>query len=300
MINKFKKNNFLQQTLIWQLARKWQNRLKLLKTIYKTNRVMAIKSYLANDLEFIRIKKEIDSYKKGGIYNFDGIRLPSCVITPDTYLNVIKPCVEKIKYRREEIDIFYKQQKDIYKTLNYWRDNHPETEPDYIGGHIISHGFTYFFKEIIICKDDVVIDLGAAPGDFSAVCIKMGASKVYAFEPEENHGSNLIKVRELNDNKIEIVRKYCDTKTNSQTNSVSLDDFVKINHLNKVDFIKADIEGGEINALIGAKDILKKYRPRLAFCTYHNINDEKDIEKAILEANPDYTIYKEKGIIYAF
>ena len=37
---------------------------------------------------------------------------------------------------------------------------------------------------VIIKKNDIVFDIGAAPGDFSALSIANGASKVYAFEPE--------------------------------------------------------------------------------------------------------------------
>jgi 23S rRNA U2552 (ribose-2'-O)-methylase RlmE/FtsJ len=222
------------------------------------------------------------------------------VITADTFLNVLKPHLKKINYVPEEIDEFYKAQKCIYKTLAYYKDNYLGTEPDFIGGHIISHGFTYFFKEVIVNQSDVVIDLGAAPGDFSAVCIENGAAKVFAFEPETSEGFDLVRTSQLNGNKIEIIRKYCAAKSDKLANSISLDDFVEENHLAKIDFIKADIEGAEVAALIGAKNVLKKYKPKLAFCTYHSRKDEDNIEKVITQANPNYKIYKQKGIIYAY
>jgi len=306
-INSFKKVKtaienigFIQRFLIWQLMKRWINRLSLLRTIYRNDKANAIKSYIKNDYEYAKIKREIDSFKVGNIYDFGGVKLPLSVITADTFLNVLKPAVEKIKYETVEIEKFYAEQQKKYKTLVYWKDNYLDREPDYIGGHIISHGFTYFFKEVNINKNDVVVDLGAAPGDFSAVCIQKEAFKVYAFEPEENSSSNLEGVRTLNENKIEIVRKYCGAETKEPTNTISLDDFVKMNHITKIDFIKSDIEGAEAKALIGAKNILATYRPKLAFCTYHSISDERDIEKAILEGNPNYKIYKQKGVLYAY
>lgn len=298
--NIIEKIGFIQRSFVWQIIKKWINRLVMLRTIYRNDKFNAIKNFIKNDADFLRIKREIDTYKNGHAYDFCGVKIPLSVITPDTYLNVLKPSIESIKYDEESIETFYKKQKAVYYTLSYLKDNYIVREPDFIGAHIISHGFTYFYNEITIKKGDTVIDLGAAPGDFSALCIKYGASRVYAFEPEEGSSSNLEGVRKLNGDKIEIIRKYSGDKTNSGTNTITLDEFVTQNKIQKIDFIKADIEGAEANSLIGAKNILKNHRPKLSFCTYHSIDDEKNIERAILEANPDYKIYKRKGVLYAY
>lgn len=291
---------FIQHSTFWYLIKKWINRLNLLKTIYRNKKNEAVKSYIKNDFEYTKIKKEINKFKFKDIYNFNGIKLPLCIVTPDTFLNVIKPYIEKIDYNEKSINDFYQSQQEKYKTLHYWKDSYLDKEPDFIGGHIISHGFTYLFEEVIVKNNDVVIDLGAAPGDFSALCVLMGASKVYAFEPEEGNSSNLKKTSELNGNKIEIIRKYCSDVINQNENIITIDEFVKINNIKKIDFIKSDIEGSETKALIGAKNTLKNHKPKLSFCTYHTKDDENTIERAILDANPDYKIYKNKGIIYAY
>lgn len=294
------KIGYIQRSLLWQLFKKWLNRLTLLRTIYRNSKKEAIRAYLKNDYDYFKVRKEIDSFRINGIYNFGGAKLPFSVITADTYFNVLKPNIVNIDYSQDSLEKFYSDQKEKYKSLTFWKDNYTNREPDYIGGHIISHGFTYFFKEINISKDDVVIDLGAAPGDFSAVCIQKGASQVYAFEPEERSSSDLEKVSLLNENKITIIRKYSGAETKVESNTTTLDDFVKTNKIININFIKADIEGAEPNVLFGAKHILKTFKPKLSICTYHSVNDEKEIEKIILGTNPSYKIYKQKGIIYAY
>ena len=42
-----------------------------------------------------------------------------------------------------------------------------------------------------------------------------------------------------------------------------LDDVIKEQKINKVDFIKADIEGGELNMLKGAEKLLDYFRPKI-------------------------------------
>ena len=48
-----------------------------------------------------------------------------------------------------------------------------------------------------------------------------------------------------------------------QTTMRKLDDIIKEQKINKVDFIKADIEGGELNMLKGAEKILEYFRPKI-------------------------------------
>ena len=48
-----------------------------------------------------------------------------------------------------------------------------------------------------------------------------------------------------------------------QTTMRHLDDVIKEQKINKVDFIKADIEGGELNMLKGAEKLIENFRPKL-------------------------------------
>lgn len=72
--------------------------------------------------------------------------------------------------------------------------------------------------------------------------------------------------------------------------ATSLDEYMASNSINKLDFIKADIEGAERDMLKGAKDTLQKFSPKLSICTYHLSDDREVLPRLILEAQPKYKI----------
>lgn len=59
----------------------------------------------------------------------------------------------------------------------------------------------------------------------------------------------------------------------------------------KVTFIKMDIEGAELNALRGARNIIQSQKPRLAICTYHDFKHLWEIPLYIKSLVPEYKIY---------
>ena len=69
--------------------------------------------------------------------------------------------------------------------------------------------------------------------------------------------------------------------------------------MESVDFIKADIEGAERYMLMGARETLGKFAPKLSICTYHFPDDPEVLEKIILEANPNYKIEHRWKKLYA-
>lgn len=58
-----------------------------------------------------------------------------------------------------------------------------------------------------------------------------------------------------------------------------------------ITFIKMDIEGAEKESILGAKEIIKKYKPKLAICVYHKLEDIYMIPKMIKELVPEYKLY---------
>lgn len=59
----------------------------------------------------------------------------------------------------------------------------------------------------------------------------------------------------------------------------------------KVTFIKMDIEGSELKALEGAKNVIQRERPKLAISLYHKYEDIIELPAYILELVPEYRFY---------
>ena len=68
--------------------------------------------------------------------------------------------------------------------------------------------------------------------------------------------------------------------------------------LSRVDFIKMDIEGAELNALRGAEVAIRKHRPKLAISLYHNPEDFDVIPRYIAGLDLGYRFYLDHHTIY--
>lgn len=196
-------------------------------------------------------------------------------------------------------------------------------------GKIPFHEGPYEYDKVKINKENIVFDLGANFGMFSAFASAKGC-KIHAFEPTVNTiDKYLSRTAQLNPNilinsmavsnydgiqEFTIDEKDCrcngisETKTNllkHEENKIlvpttTIDNYVDKNNLKAVDFIKADIEGAERLMLKGAKETLKEYAPDLSICYYHLFDDYKVLTDLILKANPDYVIEHKWKKIYAY
>ena len=82
-----------------------------------------------------------------------------------------------------------------------------------------------------------------------------------------------------------------ETKYKNKILTLSIDDLVCNENIEKVDFIKMDIEGAESKALKGATKTIKKYKPKLAISAYHKHDDLYRLPKQILSLRSDYKFY---------
>jgi len=160
---------------------------------------------------------------------------------------------------------------------------------------------------------DVVLDCGACIGEISTIFAGYVGDKgeVHLFDPIPLHarfctlqaslnpiltdvfhintlavGEKTFKVNlgtKIDNNKIEPGKIKIE-----QFDTISLDDYVSSNSITKVDFIKMDVEGAETDAINGAKQILKKYKPKLAISTYHKPDDFWSLPLLIKNINTDY------------
>jgi FkbM family methyltransferase len=100
-----------------------------------------------------------------------------------------------------------------------------------------------------------------------------------------------------------------ENKTTQDAASVStlkIDDVVGSADFPKVDFIKMDIEGAEQQALRGAEECIRRFKPKLAITVYHSLEDFWEIPQWIDELGLGYkfylrhfTIHSEETVLFA-
>ena len=73
--------------------------------------------------------------------------------------------------------------------------------------------------------------------------------------------------------------------------TITIDSFVEQRNLERVDFIKMDIEGSEVPALTGAIKTIQRHKPKLAICVYHKWDDLLVIPRLIHGIRNDYSFY---------
>ncbi|MDR0612813.1 MAG: FkbM family methyltransferase [Dysgonamonadaceae bacterium] len=218
---------------------------------------------------------------------------------------------------------------DTFHVPYFYNDNHDRAIVEQVDKFMIEgpYGYTDGRFDVTVKKGDAVIDAGAWIGDFSAYAANKGAT-VYAFEPVKSTYQLLCKTQMLNNIKgggIYPVRKglssmeqnvdiTINTKISGANSTVitdsshkssekitltTIDRFAKENNLERVDFIKADIEGAERDMLRGATNVLRTFAPKLAICTYHLPDDPQVLEQIIKQANPKYRVIHTRHKLFA-
>lgn len=169
----------------------------------------------------------------------------------------------------------------------------------------------YEIEETKITKDDIVADCGAAEGLFT-LYVAGRCQKVYAIEPlpefvwalektfYDNPHVEIIPVAVgekvgrvyLTDNAINA--RISDKPTNISVPLETIDNlFFKQDK--PISYLKADLEGYEMEMLKGARETIRAYRPKIAITTYHRAEHAKQIEEFLKSIHPDYH-FKIKGL----
>lgn len=205
--------------------------------------------------------------------------------------------------------------------------------------------WTFLFKQYFFARNNVqvrpeegdyVIDAGACFGDtalaFAACAGKLG--RVFCFDIVPNH----IEVMRLNfSQNLELAKRieiiFCglgnehriaepvgrvkdkivkpgaslsNDPNGMEASITTIDKFTSDNQIERIDFIKMDIEGEEFNTLKGAVNTIRLHRPKLAISLYHKPEDIIEIPKFINDLElgyklylDHYTIHAEETILYA-
>ena len=203
----------------------------------------------------------------------------------------------------------YRSKKILLNILSYWL----KTDKTFIGDICDKCFGQYFDLDLIHCdNNEVFVDIGAFIGDtliqyanmFGKNCYK----QIYCYEIVPANVQSIYKnvdafklenvvVREmgvsdkkgfmyLEEDGVSSVRQL--SKDGAiQTPTVTIDDDIK----GEVTFIKMDIEGGEESALLGCKNKIAQYHPKMALSAYHNHKDLWKLARIIDEIDPSYRFY---------
>jgi FkbM family methyltransferase len=175
------------------------------------------------------------------------------------------------------------------------------------------HGFTdrqnqQYFEEFLDLRrgEPVFVDVGGFDGFTSEEFIRRcpGYHAVFVFEPDPGNietcrqrlggyhdvsilpygaGDKTAKLRFSADGS---ASRFSD-EGESLLEVRRIDDLVKV----APTLIKMDIEGAELSALRGAKQVISTHRPPLAICVYHRPTDFWEIPKTVLDMVPEYKVY---------
>jgi FkbM family methyltransferase len=176
----------------------------------------------------------------------------------------------------------------------------------------------YHLPEYGACvrEGDVVIDGGGEYGDTARIFrLRTGnTGKIYVFEPmaasragieQRCRTSDWANVEiapyglwnetgkaEISENGSRLTAlKIGGAEATQQIETITLDAFVRDHGLDRVDFIKMDIEGAEQNALLGCRETIERFSPRLAISIYHLADDMVRIPEILNGMQVDYKFY---------
>src|SRR5260221_773458 len=171
----------------------------------------------------------------------------------------------------------------------------------------------YFDKDVVsFSEKEVYVDGGAFTGDTIIQFFKHVNKKflhIYAFEPDRVSFATLKKnIRKVIGKRISLlpiglekketsVSFYTSGEMSSRITTYG-ENKIKVINLDKFlsdkiipTFIKLDLEGVDYNALIGMKNILSTYQPKLAISVYHTSTDLWKIPLLIRKINPNYKFF---------
>jgi FkbM family methyltransferase len=173
---------------------------------------------------------------------------------------------------------------------------------------------SYNHPKAIVPEDGWVIDAGAHEGFFCHFAYLKGADKVIAIEPiydlrdalyksfekEKSESRFFVETMGLGKEPGVMNLNYdpehpCEASLDhgSGSNAVEImtvDEIIARHNLSHEGFIKMDIEGSEMDALMGAQNTLKTLKPKLAIAVYHEYENARKCAEIIKDIRSDYQI----------
>lgn len=167
---------------------------------------------------------------------------------------------------------------------------------------------------------DVVLDAGGCWGDtalyFASLVGPKGKVYTFEFDPESleilranlalnPHLASRIEVveRALWDRSGEtlefvqagrmtaLVEPGAEQPSTRRVATITIDEFAEQEGLERLDFVKMDVEGAELNLLRGARRSIERFAPKLGIAAYHKDDDLVNIPAALTSVEPEYQLY---------
>ena len=175
----------------------------------------------------------------------------------------------------------------------------------------------YGSGEFAVKPGDTVLDCGANVGVWTRTALDHGAKLIIGFEPApeniESYRRNfkneiaagkvvlvpkgvwdkddiLLLKRDPHNSAADSFVMLADGSPGVQAPLTTIDKAVAELKLDRVDYIKMDIEGAETRALAGARETVAKFHPRLSVATEHSPEDGVLIPEAIRKIWPGYRL----------
>jgi hypothetical protein len=144
---------------------------------------------------------------------------------------------------------------DLSNDTQMWRGIYEVAQQDWIVGAT---------KQGAVC-----LDIGAAEGYFSLLFAREAGvtGKVFAFEPSErkdyiNESVNMNKSLSLAP--VTLYSEFVVGPSTKDLTGVIIDDVVRKEGLDRVDVVKIDVDGGEMDVLEGMRATIEKFHPNMS------------------------------------
>lgn len=162
---------------------------------------------------------------------------------------------------------------------------------------------------------DTILDLGAFSGDTAVFFAELTGNDcmIYSFEPSVDHQDRFLSNTGHLGEIVELVpfgtwshktslsfdtdfptamsgSYRVDQEGTTSISVIDIDSFVAKRGLS-VDLMKMDVEGSELQTLVGAKNTISRFRPRLQVSIYHKPSDLWEIKEYIDSIAPGYIFY---------
>lgn len=224
---------------------------------------------------------------------------------PNGYIN---------KHLKEVNDVYDLLEDDtskfIYEKMACYRMTLDDNYLDEAYLRSAERGTQYFDREIIkLGTEELFVDCGAYFGETSEEFISLchnRCAEIYMFEPDRGAYAKMQenmqmysnvrmfaagcgeKMERLNFKNLTNGGSMVDDNGDEEIEIISLDELFN----NKIPtYIKMDIEGSEKKAILGAQNIIRKHKPKLAICIYHRPEDFFEIPLLINKLNSNYRFY---------